>query len=473
MAEPTAYEQYMLELVNRARLDPAGEAERIGIDLNAGLSPGTLSSSAKQPLAFNPDLIEAARDHSAWMIETGTFSHTGAGGSSPGERMSEAGYSFTGAWSWGENIASSSVGPGDTMTAITERHHVNLFKSAGHRANLLNDTFREAGIGHAVGPYGGGSDRAMTTQDFAKSGTLPFLTGVAFDEQDGDLFYDPGEGLGGIAVALTAPDGTSYTTTTWEAGGYQLQVPSGTYQLTFSGGGLSAPVTHTVSIDGRNVKQDLTYDVGTTVPPTPAPQPEPQPDPAPPPAPPPVPGSPGIVRHGNDAPNVLAGTAGDDQLHGHGGNDLLWGRAGGDRLYGDGGHDRVYGQDGHDKLYGGSGHDRIFGGTGNDWIDGGTGIDQLTGGTGADRFVYRAAGEGGDTIVDFSVGDGDKLDLSRLMDKLGVDCDPYVEGYLQMTEAPEGVLVGLDTDGGGDSYTTFLTLADLSLAEMEGALIFV
>ena len=39
------------------------------------------------------------------------------------------------------------------------------------------------------------------TEVFAKSGSTPFLLGVAFDDRDGDLFYDPGEGLGGLDVA--------------------------------------------------------------------------------------------------------------------------------------------------------------------------------------------------------------------------------------------------------------------------------
>ncbi len=39
------------------------------------------------------------------MLNTDVFSHTGANGSSAGGRVSAAGYAFTGAWTWGENIA--------------------------------------------------------------------------------------------------------------------------------------------------------------------------------------------------------------------------------------------------------------------------------------------------------------------------------------------------------------------------------
>ena len=58
----TPLEQYFLELVNRARANPTGEAQRFGLsDLNQGLSPGTISASPKAPLAPNQLLLNAAR----------------------------------------------------------------------------------------------------------------------------------------------------------------------------------------------------------------------------------------------------------------------------------------------------------------------------------------------------------------------------------------------------------------------------
>ena len=87
MAELTAQEQYLLELVNRARLDPVGEATRLGISLNDGLPSGTISSDSKQPLASNQYVATAAQNHSQWMLDTDTFSHTGSGGSNAGRRQ--------------------------------------------------------------------------------------------------------------------------------------------------------------------------------------------------------------------------------------------------------------------------------------------------------------------------------------------------------------------------------------------------
>lgn len=47
--EPSAYDQYMLELVNRARANPVAEASRWGLsDLNEGVSiANTISTTPK------------------------------------------------------------------------------------------------------------------------------------------------------------------------------------------------------------------------------------------------------------------------------------------------------------------------------------------------------------------------------------------------------------------------------------------
>ncbi len=258
MSQPTAYEQYLLELINRARLNPVGEANLFGIGLNDGLNANTISDSAKQPLAFNLLLIDSARSHSQWMLDTDTFSHTGEGGSSSGDRMRDAGYQFTGSWTWGENLGyTGTTGTLNVNNAVGQVHK-NLFKSSGHRKNILNNSYREIGLATLTGDFDG-YNALMVTENFAKSGSDIFLTGVAFDDlvQDDD-FYTVGEGLGGIEVtAVRQSDNRSFTTMTMASGGYQMALDAGTYEVSFSDNNQIIGSSYQVSIAGENIKLDL------------------------------------------------------------------------------------------------------------------------------------------------------------------------------------------------------------------------
>jgi serralysin len=421
MAQPTAFEQYLLELINRARLDPSGEAARFGIGLNDGLSPGTISTAAKAPLAFNPLLIDAARDHSEWILATDTFSHTGVGGSSPGDRMRDAGYVFSGSWTWGENIALRS----GTISATTvELLHEQLFESAGHRTNLLSSNFREVGLGLAQGEYRGFTATDVT-EAFARSGSAVFLTGVAFDDRDGDRFYDPGEGLGGVGLSIrNTATGAVTGTTTWSAGGYQLALGAGSYEVTFSGGGLAAPVVRSVTIGTANVKLDLDADAGAPA---------------------------GVVR---------AGSAGNDALSGGAGADSLSGAAGADTLSAAGGND---------TLLGGAGRDVLDGGAGDDLIIGGGSADTITGGTGADRIVFQnMATDRADRILDFDAAAGDRVDISALLAPgAGATWAALsASRHAKLVASSTQTSLWIDPDGGGDGYLHTATFAARTPAQL-------
>lgn len=131
--------------------------------------------------------------------------------------------------------------------------------------------------------------------------------------------------------------------------------------------------------------------------------------------------------HGERGSDRLYGDAGDDTLTGGGetdylnggaGRDLIYGGLGNDRLFGTAGNDRLFGGDvavvdpaGNDDLFGGSGNDSLYGGAGLDILDGGAGDDLLVLGAGADAIVF-ARGCGSDRVADFSVTDGDILQLN-------------------------------------------------------------
>jgi hypothetical protein len=272
--DPTPAEQYMLELVNRARANPAAEAGRYGIDLNEGVpSDETISTTPKQPLAFNPNITQAARGHSQWMLDNDTFSHYELV-LDPGARMLATGYVFAGSWTWGENIAwrgSFPSSPPLVPTVATE--HQDLFVDSGvagrgHRVNLMTDGFREIGIGVKEGVFTVSSQNynaVMVTQDFGSSGANPgpFLLGVVYHDSDGNKFYTAGEGLAGVKV--TVPNGAFYANTS-TSGGYAVPVTglSGTIQVTISGGPLATPITKAITLTGKNVKLD--FETGADVP---------------------------------------------------------------------------------------------------------------------------------------------------------------------------------------------------------------
>jgi Ca2+-binding RTX toxin-like protein len=284
MSQASVYEQYMLELINADR-----------------------AKAGAQPLAFDDNLNTAAENHTNWMIETEVFSHTGINGTNAGARMKDAGYVFSG---WGENIAWMSTRSPSGFADEVKQLHTNLMNSSGHRANILNNNFKELGVGFEVGQFKG-FNSAVVTEDFAKTGSLSFLTGVAYQDLDGDRFYDINEGLAGkLITAKNVSTGATFSTNTTQSGGYQLDLANGTYSVNFDG------KISQVTINGRNVKLDNVSNGST-------------PDPVP------------TINtiNGTSGNDRLIGTSGQDSINGSDGNDTLNGRSGADTLTGGNGRD--------------------------------------------------------------------------------------------------------------------------------------
>ncbi|MCJ2132282.1 M10 family metallopeptidase [Methylobacterium sp. E-045] len=125
---------------------------------------------------------------------------------------------------------------------------------------------------------------------------------------------------------------------------------------------------------------------------------------------------------GNDLANALRGNAGDNVLNGGAGHDRLYGNDGADRLSGGLGNDRLDGGAGNDTLSGGWGHDVLIGGRGSNVLTGGRGDDVLFLGAGANRTVFDLH-SGDDTLFDFSVSSGDRIDLSGQSYSVGRSSD--------------------------------------------------
>jgi Ca2+-binding RTX toxin-like protein len=394
MSQPNAEEQYLLELINADR-----------------------ASAGVQPLAGDGLLNVAAESHSQWMIDADVFSHTGANGSTPTARMQAAGYAFTGAWSSGENIAWMSLRAPNGYADEVQQLHANLMNFERHRANLLNGSFTEVGLGFVVGEYQGWQG-AFVTEDFAHVGSTRFLTGVAYADGDKDHAYDPGEGVGGLTVTAVGAGGATYVAQTYGSGGYELALPAGGYTVTFSGANI-APSSMHVDIGALNVKLDLVDAasggliggpgadnlVGGT-------------------------GAANYIR-GGDGADTLTGGDGFNDVNGNKGDDVIVGRSRtGDWLLGGQGNDQIdaSASSGHnflngnlgtvtvaggtagDILRGGQGDDVIGGGAGDDLIFGDLGGNTITGGAGADTF-HNGAGVARDLVTDFNLAEGDRVQI--------------------------------------------------------------
>ncbi|TDC58840.1 hypothetical protein E1258_20165 [Micromonospora sp. KC207] len=100
-------------------------------------------------LKINDKLMAAAQAHSQDQADNRKMSHDGSDGSDVGDRLGRVGYAWR---AYGENVAWNQQTPAAVMDA--------WMNSPGHRANILNCSFTEIGVGIASsnGPY--------WTQDF-------------------------------------------------------------------------------------------------------------------------------------------------------------------------------------------------------------------------------------------------------------------------------------------------------------------
>lgn len=108
-----SFENLMVELINEARV-----------------------AEGLHPLTYTPEHNPIARKHSTSMAQNNYFSHEDINGLRGGERMKNAGLSFS--W-WGENLA---YGQYSAIYA-----HEALMNSLGHRENILRKEFTHIFVG--------------------------------------------------------------------------------------------------------------------------------------------------------------------------------------------------------------------------------------------------------------------------------------------------------------------------------------
>lgn len=258
MSEPTSSEILQWALINRARLDPAGEAVRAGIphvaEGGANIDGVALDATSKQPLAWNDKLGNYADKHNSEMFvaQKGIF-HDNVATTEQNIRNEQ--YQFR---AWGENISKSLPVNGGDLTTEMNAQALSLFNdtdvaSRGHRENILDDKFQEVGVGQMTGNMQG-SNRSIVTESFGTPAAGgQFLTGIAYNDKDANAFYSIGEGRGGITVTTTAG-----AVSTGSAGQFSKAISAGVQTVSFSGGDLAAPVSVSINVTaGRNALVDL------------------------------------------------------------------------------------------------------------------------------------------------------------------------------------------------------------------------
>jgi len=271
-AGPTDQEQYMLQLLNEARTNPAAAAQQVGSDItpdvqatlqyyniNLQATQNAIASAQSQPpLAWNNLLAAAAQGHSQDMANTQVQSHTGSNGSSSQQRMQQAGYN---------NIASSAENAFAYASSVQQAMQAFLIDwgnpSDGHRNNIQQpgvsgqNAFRDVGIG-VVQTNNTKFGPMVFTQDFgSQNNEQAQLVGVAYYDNAGTQFYAPGEGQGGLQIdAVNQATGQVTSTQTWSSGGYELSLAPGKYTIVAS---LNNQVFQTtnVTISNVNVEQDF------------------------------------------------------------------------------------------------------------------------------------------------------------------------------------------------------------------------
>lgn len=130
---------------------------------------------------------------------------------------------------------------------------------------------------------------------------------------------------------------------------------------------------------------------------------------------------------------VITGTSGANKISGTAVSEILYGLGGNDTLYGNGGDDRLYGGSGADSLYGGAG---------------------------ADIFVFEkdSAFTGTDMLRDFSTAQGDKIDISDLLQ--GYDpLQDQISDFVRIAASGKSGLLQVDPDGGANGFISVALIA--------------
>ena len=275
---PDGNEQQFMWLMNRGRANPVQEGAWLSNTGDARIS-GAIQAwnvdlgvmraefngyDAKPPAAFDVRLHYAARAHSLDLIardaqdHTGQFTHVGNSGFQYYQLRGNV-FSYTEYALYGH--AAFNIDWGDD-----DGDGTGMQKSRGHRKAIMSIDGDYTNVGLSVVPESNPTTQVgplVTTANFCYANTNRanhynrFLVGTVWQDANGNDQYDPGEGMAGITVM---PDTGDFFAVTADSGGYAFPAVSpGICRVTFSGSGITTPVTRIAVVDSSSVLRDLKY----------------------------------------------------------------------------------------------------------------------------------------------------------------------------------------------------------------------
>jgi hypothetical protein len=126
----------------------------------------------------------------------------------------------------------------------------------------------------------------------------------------------------------------------------------------------------------------------------------------------------------------------------------------------------INGTAGNDILVGSTPDEIINGGSGNDVIEGRGGNDILTGGAGTNDFVFSAAGPANvDTVTNYSLAQGDILDVSALIDA-NFTAGSQIVDFVRLIASGNDLILQVDPNGSADNPHVWQDVAILDNADV-------
>ncbi len=282
---PDGNEQQFMWLMNRARSNPAHEGfwlahtgvpevesalQYWGVDLTV-LQNEFNGYEAKPPAAFDVRLYNAAKAHSDDLISRDAQDHVGQF-----DLIDGSGFHYTAArgnvFSYTENALYGHAGF-NIDWGTDNGDGSGMQEGRGHRLAIMSIDRDYTNVGIAVVAESNPATEVgplVTTGNFCNANTghadhhNRFVVGTVWQDANGNEQYDPGEGMPGVTIM---PDSGTYFAVTANSGGYAFPIATGSYDVTFSGSGISTPVVRTIAVNSNDsILLDLKYTPGSAAP---------------------------------------------------------------------------------------------------------------------------------------------------------------------------------------------------------------